>query len=279
MSPHDGDEKQQEEFTTPDESTDVDTDASAQRVEEYTRLHEHIERLRAEKPVDAGGVVSQEELSALQMVALFRAAAPGVAEPTPEFARALRDRLATAIEQRSAAPRKVFRLSRRGLITAGLSVAAAATGIAVGAAVEHSANPTPTDQVALVPDGTGTWVPIADAAAVSVNAVLRFTQNGIAGFLHHTPDGYVALSAICTHMGCLLNWNSGTRTFDCPCHGGVFTENGVTAPNSPWQYSPLPRLNVRVTGGQVEVYLPDPAKAKASSTAAKSYSHGSKHWK
>lgn len=37
---------------------------------------------------------------------------------------------------------------------------------------------------------------------------------------------YVALSAVCTHLGCIVKWINDKDEFLCPCHGGRFSNEG-----------------------------------------------------
>ena len=56
-------------------------------------------------------------------------------------------------------------------------------------------------------------------------AVISSGREHIAVF--RNPEGAVtALSATCTHMGCLVSWNGAERTWDCPCHGSRFALDG-----------------------------------------------------
>ena len=60
---------------------------------------------------------------------------------------------------------------------------------------------------------------------------------------------YRAFSAVCTHVGCLLN-QVADGTIDCPCHGSRFRiTNGtvVTGPAS----APLPEKRITVVRGTV----------------------------
>jgi cytochrome b6-f complex iron-sulfur subunit len=46
-------------------------------------------------------------------------------------------------------------------------------------------------------------------------------------YLVHDSQGYFALSAICTHLGCLTAFKQDTGRIECPCHGSKFRPDGT----------------------------------------------------
>lgn len=49
-------------------------------------------------------------------------------------------------------------------------------------------------------------------------------------------------SAVCTHLGCHVHWNSTEQCWDCPCHGSHFAPDG-TVLNGP-AITPLPKVTM-----------------------------------
>ena len=47
--------------------------------------------------------------------------------------------------------------------------------------------------------------------------------------IHHNDDTWVALDAVCTHMGCTVKFDEGSGQIRCACHGGVY--DGKTGDN------------------------------------------------
>jgi len=46
-------------------------------------------------------------------------------------------------------------------------------------------------------------------------------------WLSNTGEGIAALYKVCTHLGCLYNWNNQEGKFICPCHGSQFEADGT----------------------------------------------------
>jgi glycine/D-amino acid oxidase-like deaminating enzyme/nitrite reductase/ring-hydroxylating ferredoxin subunit len=64
-----------------------------------------------------------------------------------------------------------------------------------------------------------------DELAPGDAAIMKIDGDNVAAF--RDEQGQVhAVSAVCTHMGCIVGWNATDRTWDCPCHGSRFELSG-----------------------------------------------------
>jgi Rieske Fe-S protein len=55
--------------------------------------------------------------------------------------------------------------------------------------------------------------------------ILKVDGHKVAAY--RDPAGSVTLlSPVCTHLKCIVRWNSADRTWDCPCHGSRFHPTG-----------------------------------------------------
>ena len=76
---------------------------------------------------------------------------------------------------------------------------------------------------------------------------------GSAILLIRTSKEIKAFSAICTHLGCIVDWNDQKREIVCPCHAGTFDIEGRNVSGPPPK--PLPFYPVNVIDGKIFVKL------------------------
>lgn len=254
-----------------------------ERFEDYLELEQYIEELQAGHVAHPPDELTPSKARIYRMAALFRSVVPEESEPRPEFAAELKARLEQELQQPAKPPILPFlakkssrksqngtrpsqhrpNLSRRALLTGGAAAAASlVVGAGLGAVVEKvqengSASTTPNGVPnwapgGLVNEGEGSWHFVTTLAQIGEKAV-RFATDAIVGYVIRNdgddpdPSPVIAVSAACTHMGCIVQWQNSDRKFHCPCHGGLFSEYGKTDKGSPIRYlAPLPRMRTMV---------------------------------
>jgi len=271
-----------------------------ERFEDYLELERFIEDLQAGRVSRPPAGLTPDQARIYRMAMLFHTASVEEAAPRPEFVAELQAKLEQVQEEVakgvpagkarpffSKKPQTQPRVSRRTLLTGGAAAAVAAASLSVGVGISHAVDNTEIAHLQTRLTQATSW-PDEKFIAQGANTVLvpvttldklgehpvSFNLGGIVGYLIRN-DGdngepanqpVIAVSAACTHMGCIVQWQSADKKFHCPCHDGIFSEYGKPDPNSPVVYKSLPRLEVQIDpDGTVKVRVPNiPASATTS---------------
>jgi len=98
-----------------------------------------------------------------------------------------------------------------------------------------------------------TEVTLKDAQKLPPASVLMFKFGTAPAMLIHHEDGrWVALSAVCTHLGCTVKYEPQADRIHCACHGGVYNPyTGANVSGPPPRPLKLFRVTVNDTGVEV----------------------------
>lgn len=137
-------------------------------------------------------------------------------------------------------------LSRRAfleLFAGALAVALAGAGLTAAASFATPPAPAPDDVES---------VEVATLAELKARGSVRFRLGKDPCIAVLAGEEIVAVSLVCTHLGCLVDWSAERREFLCPCHRAAFDARGNVLQGPPPR--PLARLAVSVDGDRVRVH-------------------------
>ncbi len=88
-----------------------------------------------------------------------------------------------------------------------------------------------------VPNGTG--------------KIYQFNEDKVIVVNH--GGSLTAVSAVCTHLGCLVHWDEAANELACPCHGAKYKQTGqiISGP----QPLPLKQYNAKIGDGKIVVSI------------------------
>jgi nitrite reductase/ring-hydroxylating ferredoxin subunit len=215
------------------------------------QLDKHVEDLLQDRRPERTPLPDEAALRARQTAAMLRSAKPGAGLPSKEFLERMQSSISEWVGERSARPQPAARPSRRSLLLTGAAGIAAGVAAAVGIDRLGTSPALPPKQP-LVENGS--WKAVKALADLPEGTPVAFRSGGIEGFLIRRGPEVKGLSAVCTHMGCILNYSRFRDRFECPCHGATFQTNGKPTDQYDTPLPRLPSLQVRIQRGQVEVF-------------------------
>lgn len=82
-------------------------------------------------------------------------------------------------------------------------------------------------------------IPAGSAREIIVDNVPAIVVN-------RQKKGFIVLSKVCTHLGCLVNYDRVNGQLICPCHAGIYDLEGNVISGFP--PGPLPQIPFRIEG-------------------------------
>jgi nitrite reductase/ring-hydroxylating ferredoxin subunit len=175
-------------------------------------------------------------------------------EGYPRMSPALRRRLAAAFAREE----EPTWISRRTALLGGLAAAAGAlVGVGLTRAGELSpapatVNTSPTSPLVIDPR-PGRWVDVGALADLPDGEGFRVKAGSVGAYLFRQGANVTAVSSICSHLPCELDWMSDRGQLNCPCHDQAFNRDG-SAVSKVYPLPNLPAVQVKVVDGRVLVF-------------------------
>jgi Rieske Fe-S protein len=147
------------------------------------------------------------------------------------------------------------RLLKIGVVSAASFLITACTKAVSGSSAQSSEPVVEDTQTPSTPEqnqSQGGQVVIAQVSALVAGEGFNFTAiDGTDAILFKTKDEKVyALSRICTHEGCSVDFDLAQNKLICPCHGATYEALDGNVISGPTQRS-LKKINVKIDGDNV----------------------------
>ena len=112
-------------------------------------------------------------------------------------------------------------------------------------------------------DGAKAWRFVAKLKGLVVGEAMNYESPAGAKIViarqadNGTVDDFVALSRVCPHLGCQVQWQPHNNRFFCPCHNGVFNPEGKAISGPPADAGQsLVKYPLKIDGGLLFIEVP-----------------------
>lgn len=153
-------------------------------------------------------------------------------------------------------------LSRKDFVTATVGVLGTIMAVMIGLpAISYLTSP------AMKKHESEAWIPagLVEDYPIGIPSLFNFTRTKINGW-EKTVNSYgvfilrrsevesdiLALSNVCTHLSCRVNWDEAGEEYACPCHAAHFDINGLVIDGPPPR--PMDQYETKIEEGALFIH-------------------------